>query len=278
VYNPWSIVKYLDEKVLDPKVFPKPYWVNTSSNDIVHKLIDNAAGPQQDELENLMNGGTIDVIIHEDINYGDVDRQLAVSDKGRNEVWNFLFFTGYLKRSGEVYQQGIGVGAHLAIPNLEIKYVYQEKISAWVETNIITLKRDPFYKAIVDGDTAGMEQQINSTLRQCISYMDYNEYFYHGFMVGMLCNAEGFRTKSNRQAGSGRSDVFFYDVKSGSNFACVMEFKVAKNIKSLPDACDAALKQIEEKNYPAEMEDDGFFNISRFGIAFYKKNCMVKKA
>jgi hypothetical protein len=275
VYNPWSIVNYIDNKTNDGYSFPIPYWVNTSGNEVVRKLIDNADSPLQNEIETLMNGGSIDVAVHEDVSYGDIDDQLTRKSSDRTEIWNFLFFTGYLKRVGPGYRKGIGTGARLMIPNLELKYVYQEKIFAWVNRNILGPSHDALSKAIIDEDTEVMQSEIHSALMQSMSYMDYNEEFYQGFVTGLLHNVDGYKIKSNRESGEGRLDIAFYSVRG--DFACVMELKVAKTVAGLAAACDAALRQIEEKHYTAEMEEYGFTEVRRFGLAFCKKNCMVKK-
>jgi hypothetical protein len=281
VYNPWSVVKYLKSKLEDRDALPQPYWANTSGNSIVRTLIDNSQGPQQEEIETLLAGGTIDIPIHEDIVYGDVSAQLArqeqdtEQEQNHDQVWNFLFFTGYLKRVGEPYPTGDGLSAKLKIPNREIRYIYRDKIQEWIRATIFRPRHNALYKAIMEGDAETITSEVSAALLQTISYMDYNEDFYHGFMLGLLQAIPNVRIRSNREAGTGRYDMALYSWK-GPRFACIMEFKLAASFKTMDAACDAGIKQIIDNDYTAELLDDGYPTVLRYGLAFYKKNCLAR--
>jgi hypothetical protein len=243
----------------------------------VRTLIDRCQGPQQEEIENLLAGGTIEVPIHEDIVYSEVGTQLSGNEGNHDQVWNFLFFTGYLKRVGEPYAVGDSLYAKLKIPNREIKYIYGEKIRDWIAATIFKPDHSALYKAIVAGDADTIGREVSEALLQVISYMDYNENFYHGFMLGLLQAIPNIRVRSNREVGTGRCDLVLYSWK-GARFACIMEFKMADSFKTMDSACDAALKQIREKQYTAQLEDEGYPTVLHYGLAFYKKNCLAKKA
>ena len=123
VYNPWSVISYVDDHVSDHERFAKPYWANTSSNSIIKELIENADDDMRRELDELIGGGTIEKQIHEDITYGDVH-------DSEDNLWNFLFFTGYMKKVSE-RQDGNKIYLTMRIPNMEVGYVYENQISNW---------------------------------------------------------------------------------------------------------------------------------------------------
>jgi hypothetical protein len=270
VYNPWSSIRIVANWIININRYPEPFWANTSSNDIIRKLIERADNAMKEELETLMSGASIAKIVHEDITYDEIDKSAL-------NLWNFLFFTGYLKKVGEedVNEDG-ECTLELSIPNIELKYIYRTKIREWFEERITAKSLDLFFHAILNGEAETFQSELSSLLLESISYMDSAENFYHGFMTGILSRLNSYRIQSNRESGDGRSDLVLYAVGGLDNKAVIFELKLAKTIRELPIACEEALRQIEENNYAAHWDDIGYTDIIKYGIAFYKKKCMVK--
>ena len=268
VYNSWSIINYVRDCVYNIDSLPRPYWANTSSNDIIRNLINKADDETKAEIETLMADGTISKKIHEDISYDEAYRNY-------DSLWSFLFFTGYLKKTGEKLV-GLEKIIDLSIPNLEIKYIYMNKIQEWFNDRMAERNHNIFFNAILNGDAEVFNRELSAILAESISYMDSAENFYHEFMVGILSGYKGYRVKSNRESGQGRSDLVMYAVNAMDGKAIIFEIKQAKNVNDLSIMCDEALKQIEENNYTAYWDGEGFTNILKYGISFYRKRCLVK--
>lgn len=268
VYNPWSMLNYLVAAVENSKSLPKPYWSNTSSNSIVRTLIERADDEVKEELEILIQGGTIEKPIHEDITYEDID-------KSQDNLWNFLFFTGYLTKVSEKLV-GNQIYAKLSIPNREIEYIYENTLQEWFRVHLEATDLSELYQAVLEGDCDKFAEEVTEQLLECISYNDYKEDYYHGFLCGLLKGCKGYRIASNRESGTGRHDIVMrYPSSRGQ--AMIMELKVAGAFDELEAGCDKALAQIEEQKYDTELRKDGYRNIIKYGICFYKKECMVKK-
>jgi len=271
VYNPWSSIKVVSNWVKNIDRFPEPHWVNTSGNDIVRALIDRTENEAKTELETLIGGGTISKAVHEDITYDEIY-------KSTDNLWNFMFFTGYLKRVGEWRSNGNGeLISDLSIPNMELKYIYTTKVREWFRERIAEKDLGTFFDAILGGDVETFQTELSKLLAESISFMDSAENFYHGFMAGILSRLKGYLVKSNRESGQGRSDLVMHGV-SIRDKAIIFELKTAKKFRELPSACDEALRQIEENNYAAYWDDEGYADIMKYGIAFFRKNCEVKKS
>jgi hypothetical protein len=216
-----------------------------------------------------MSGGSITKPVHEDITYDEIN-------KDPENLWNFLFFTGYLKKTGKEKVDGEGVCTlELTIPNIELKYIYRTKINEWFRERITAKNLDVFFNAILTGDVETFQRELSTLLADSISFMDSAENFYHGFMAGVLSRHGGYLVKSNRESGGGRSDLVMHAVNRIERKAILFEFKVSKTFRGMYAACEEALRQIEEKNYAAWWEEDGYTDITKYGIAFYKKECMV---
>ena len=267
VYNPWSAIAYLSD-ARSGKKYPRPHWSNTSSNYIVRQLIDIADFITKQEIEHLIAGGTITKPIKEDIVYAEITSTM-------DNLWNFLFFTGYLKKISEL-QKGVHIHYELAIPNKEVKYIFERHITEWLDEKIKITDLQTFYQSIIDGDVDTFEEQMTLFLMEVISFMDSHENFYHGFLGGILRSMNGYIVKSNRETGDGRSD-YFIKPTSIRKTAFIIEVKIADSIANLEAACYEALKQIDTKDYAGELALDGYTNVVKYGLAFFKKVCMVKK-
>jgi hypothetical protein len=247
--------------------FPKPYWSNTSSNSIVRSLVEKADEDAKADIETLIQGGTIEKTIHEDITYEDVD-------KSQDNLWNFLFFTGYLKKIKEVLVEETCY-LTMKIPNREVRYIFRNTIQDWFREHLEQTDLAVLYKAVLEADCETFAIQVSEQLMECISYNDYKEEYYHGFLCGLLKGCKGYRVISNRESGTGRYDIVM-KYPSARGQAVIMELKVAKTFDDLEAGCDEALRQIEERQYDMELKKDGYRNITKYGVCFYKKECMVK--
>ena len=266
VYNPWSLINYVKDITHRNTEFPKPYWSNTSSNSIVRELIENADDGTREELEELIAGGTIEKPVHEDITYADIQ-------KSQNNLWNFLFFTGYLKAAGKSFI-GRQIYLSMTIPNEEIIYIYENTIRDWFNSRIKTASFSGLYNAIINGDAKTFEDCLREQLRESISFMDDAENFYHGFLLGLIGGMQGYRKLSNRESGEGRYDILLkpYDERQP---AIILELKHAKKFTGMEGMCQKALQQIEDKHYDEVLLDEGYMVIKKYGICFCKKSCKV---
>ncbi len=268
VYNPWSVILYVKDVSTGNSSFPKSYWANTSSNSIVRKLIEKADDSVKGEIEHLIDGGVIEKPIHEDITYGEIYNTM-------DNMWNFMFFTGYFRKVSERMDANDVRWLTMRLPNREVRYIFREKIMTWFQEKIQEKDLTRLYTAFVNKDTDGVEEELNKVMFETISAMDESESYYHGLVAGLLSPMKGYRTKSNREGGKGRSGLFVKPV-SRRKEAFVVEFKVAKKVKDLEKMADEALRQIAEKQYAAELNDDGYDIIGNYGIAFCGKDCLVK--
>ena len=226
IYNPWSILNYLYMGKNDPDYLPRSYWSNTSSNSIVREMVAEADEEAKEDLETLMNGGTIEKPVHEDITYADIHQT-------QDNLWNFLFFTGYLKKVGERKDaSGENLYVTMKIPNIEVKTIYRDSISYWFDQRMKQTDRSPLLRALEAGDCQAIEDFINCQLADTISYYDYAENFYHGFMAGLLVNIGGYRVKSNRESGNGRPDIVMTELKFRGR-AMILELKISDTIRGM---------------------------------------------
>ena len=270
VYNPWSVVRYVKDVAINGEKYPSPYWSNTSSNSIVKTLIEKADDDTKEEIESLIEGKSIEKPIHEDITYDEVYKSM-------DNLWNFMFFTGYFKKVSESMSSTGQKFIKLEIPNKEVKYIFITKIKSWLDERIENENFDDMYNAMFEGDEKSFENEITDLLLDTISFHDSYENFYHGFLAGILAKLRSYnyKVKSNRENGMGRSDIIVQStVKKGK--AIIIEIKVAKDIKDLEKKCNEALEQIEKNKYDVELIQYGYKDILKYGITFFKKKCMVK--
>lgn len=269
VYNPWSLINYVKNADGNEQYLPSPYWSNTSSNSIVRRLVEQADVSVRQEIESLIEGKTIIKPVHEDITYEDVDNS-------QDNLWNFLFFTGYLKKISEKQEEEIRY-IEMGIPNSEVRYIYKTTVLRWFEEKIGKKDLSRLYGSILDGKAEIIEKILSENLMETISFYDYQESFYHGFLAGMLKNMDNYIVLSNRESGNGRPDILLkYPSVRGK--AVIFELKVSDTYKGLEKKCRDALQQIEERQYATELIEEGYSDIIKYGIAFYRKECKVIKA
>ncbi len=269
VYNPWSVINYVKNQVSGGKTFPRPYWSNTSSNSIIRELVETADFSTRREIENLIDGGVIEKPVHEEITYGDIY-------ESQDNLWNFLFFTGYLKKTEEC-QKDEELYLKMAIPNAEIASIYRNTVLTWFDKKIKKTDLSPLMQAIEQKNCSAAGEFISEQLRDTISFFDYAENYYHGFLTGLLKGAGPYELLSNRESGEGRPDIIMKP-DTIRKPAYILELKAAKDFRLMEQLCDEALAQAKQKNYDEQLKKEGYQEVVTYGICFYKKECMVKAA
>lgn len=264
VYNPWSVINYAKKLTLNKKKLPELAWANSSSNNIIRKLVESADEDTKQKLELLMNSGSIETILNETITYGDLDSK-------QENMWNFLFFTGYLrvKSIREVNERPMYT---LVIPNKEIWTCYEEIIMQYFEVYRKEVDRNAILNSLLSRDTDGFAAQISSLLNKSISFYDRTESFYHGLIAGLIARSPYYRMESNRETGDGRCDIALYQ-EDRFDKAIIIEIKICDKNENLEAGCRRALKQIDDKHYSAEAEQRGYKDIIKYGVAFKGKLC-----
>ena len=286
VYNPWSVIKFLYDLCSDINAFPHPYWINTSSNDIIKDLIVRADRETKGQIEVLLSGKTLDIQVHEEVTYEDM--------RGSSEnLWNFLYFTGYLTKESEYFKDKY-IFLKVRIPNTEVMTIYENTILNWMKEMIKKENYHDLYRAMEEGNAERVRDILNGQLFSTISFFDNAENlptgkattksskrqnssvcFYHGFLTCILSQSENYFVKSNRESGKGRSDIM---IKSPSlrGRSFVVEVKVSACIDDLEDDAEKALQQIYEKDYKEELRSEGYKKIDCYGISFFRKDCEVR--
>ena len=267
IYNPWSIISYVYSVVYDGKQFPEPYWANTSSNQIIKDMIWHADEEMKRELDILINGGTIEKQIHEDITYDDIH-------ESEDNLWNFLFFTGYMKKVSERSEDNGDIYLTMMIPNAEIASIYRSQIRGWFDKQVKNEDRSVLHKAVLDGDTDAIAGYVTKLLKKSISVFDSDESFYHGFFLSLLYGVPDYAPMSNREEGDGRPDIVLYP-DNPTDSAIIFEIKKRKNFNEMQDGLKEAYEQIEEKRYEEGILEDGYMGVKSYGICFCKKSCIV---
>jgi len=267
IYNPWSTINYIKNLTVNPNYPCKPYWSNTSSNEIVKRLIEESNDRTKNAIEELINGTPVRSQIYEDITYGTID-------VNSEYIWSFLLFTGYLK---VINYETIGDETYyeMVIPNTEVKSIYKNTIRAWFEKKINADGRTDILEAILKADAEKLEDLLCTWMVNTISCFDEQENYYHGFVTGLVSGFNGYMVVSNRESGNGRFDLVVKQ-RSKWNYAAILEFKIVDKYNQMTKACEDALKQIEEKDYEASLRDEQYENIAKLGICFCQKRCRVK--
>lgn len=268
IFCPWDVINYLRDFQYGVTRSPKSYWKNTSDNAIIRSFIDYAGDSITTKLETLMAGGYIVEHIEENLTYN----YLHSSEEN---FWSILYLTGYLTQVREVdLPENLPDDCcALVIPNAEIREIFESTVVKWFGDSAKTWNRAPLFDAVWSGDEEALTKEMIKLLRMTISYHDYREDFYHAFLAGIFAGA-GYVVESNKEHGEGRSDVIVKDIRNGR--IAIFEAKYAGKLDGLSDACDAALQQINDRLYAEDFRDD-YDDILCYGIAFFKKRCMVRK-
>jgi hypothetical protein len=171
---------------------------------------------------------------------------MVIIEENDENIWNFLFFTGYLKKISE-RQENKAIYVTLKIPNKEVEYIYENTILNWFDKKIKQKDMSALYNALFNGDEDEFSEIISNELMEMISYNDYKETFYHGILIGIFSKIEHYRVISNLESGLGRPDILIRP-RTLRKEAIILEIKIVKNIDDLETGCIDALNQIEEKN------------------------------
>ncbi|RGR57003.1 AAA family ATPase [Agathobacter rectalis] len=276
VYCPWDVINHADHLRDDSDAKPQTYWINSSGNSLVRRLINRADSSTKDEIERLIAGEAIEKVIRQDLTYDEIENSI-------DNIWSVLFTTGYLTKIGEVKLADSESYAYkLVIPNKEVREVFVLQIQEWFKA-VVANDNDTMKllsKAILDKDETILARQLNIVMGRMISILDtkapddMKENFYHGLLLGLLRGSNpDWLIKSNRESGDGFSDILIKP--ENPDLGIVIEVKYAKEFKGLDAACDAAMAQIKQKRYDETLRDEGRCDILAYGIAFCRKRCKV---
>lgn len=276
VYCPWDVINHVDHLRDDGDAKPQTYWINSSGNSLVRRLINRADSSTKDEIERLIAGEAIEKVIRQDLTYDEIENSI-------DNIWSVLFTTGYLTKIGEVKLADSESYAYkLVIPNKEVREVFVLQIQEWFKA-VVANDNDTMKllsKAILDKDETILARQLNIVMGRMISILDtkapddMKENFYHGLLLGLLRGSNpDWLIKSNRESGDGFSDILIKP--ENPDLGIVIEVKYAKEFKGLDAACDAAMAQIKQKRYDETLRDEGRCDILAYGIAFCRKRCKV---
>lgn len=276
VYCPWDVINHADHLRDDSDAKPQTYWINSSGNSLVRRLINRADSSTKDEIERLIAGEAIEKVIRQDLTYDEIENSI-------DNIWSVLFTTGYLTKIGEVKLPDSESYAYmLVIPNKEVREVFVLQIQEWFKA-VVANDNDTMSllsKAILDKDETILARQLNIVMGRMISILDtkapddMKENFYHGLLLGLLRGRNpDWLIKSNRESGDGFSDILIKP--ENPDLGIVIEVKYAKEFKGLDAACDAAMAQIKQKRYDETLRDEGRCDILAYGIAFCRKRCKV---
>ncbi len=269
IYCPWDVVSYCHALKMKPTITPKNYWINTSSNDIVRRFVSRANTTTRDEIEVLIDGGSVKKRIRQELTYRDLDSNI-------DNLWSILFTTGYLTQRGFDSNDL----TELVIPNREIRWIFVQQIREWFQEESVKdrKKLESFCRAFQENDTKAIEKGFNEYLWNTISIRDTSvrkemkENFYHGILLGLLAYMDGWLVKSNAESGEGYSDISI-EIRQ-REIGIVIELKYAEN-GTFDVSCQEALRQIHERKYETALIENGLHIIYRYGIACYKKRCKV---
>lgn len=271
IYCPWDVVNYVALLRSEPETEPRPFWINTSGNDIIRGILSKATQTTKLELERLVSGESIEKAINRELTYRDLYSSI-------DNLWSVLYATGYLtvseKPKGDIFR--------LVIPNQEIRQIYVKQIMEWIreETGRDASRLDSFCAALAVGDASAVEEAFTAYLARTISIRDTGarrgrkENFYHGVLLGLLSHREDWAVFSNVESGDGFSDIL---VESGDGkLGIVIEVKYPDG-GDLEKGCQEALAQIERMGYEEKLRQDDIEKVLKYGIACNRKKCKVMK-
>ena len=269
LYNPWSILECIDNQ---GKL--RPYWVNTSDNSLIKKLLIQGSALFKQDLELLMEGKSIIKNVNEEIVFKNLENQV-------DSIFGLFLFSGYLTLDAEPISGGRALQCSLRIPNQEILYLYEEIFENWLTETLPGNNLPLLLQNLIAGQIEPFSEMLQILIFNTMSYYDIPhdepEKIYHAFILGLLVSLEAtYEVKSNRESGFGRYDVCLIP-KDSSELGIIMEFKKVKEEENLQLAAEDALNQIEKKQYSQELLKRGIKNILTLGLAFQGKQVFIKE-
>jgi hypothetical protein len=272
IYNPWSVLNF----VADAQGRPRPHWLNTSSNDLIRKLLEDNATRLEPVFEILLAGGGIEQVLDENV-------VLDRLDTSPDALWSLLVFSGYLKAEERVRDPMEQPAHFLTIPNQEVRLVYTSTFRDWMQVHMQGhgANLDRLTRALLSGDAETLEEQLQAFVENVLSYHDAGapspEQLYHGFVLGLLAVLEpDYLVRSNRESGQGRPDVMIRPARPGRPGA-VLELKVARpGRRTLEAALEKGQAQMQAQGYAAELRAAGAQPIHGFAVAFDGKEVRVR--
>ncbi|MGE9882457.1 AAA family ATPase [Blautia obeum] len=271
IYCPWDVLNYVMKLLAEGETKPGNFWEHTSDNAVIGEFLERTDFDVTEKFEMLLNGGYIKECVNENLTYD----FLASSEEN---LWSLLYLTGYLTKTKE---EELKAGDYLEerqtalkIPNAEVMDIFRKSVVEWFNKKSAKSDRRELFWAMWNGEEKLLTELLSDLLFDTISYHDYAESYYHAFIAGLVSNA-GYIVESNYENGLGRADVVLKD--RSKRRAIVIEVKIADAEDMMERECIDALNQIEEKQYARKIERDGFRTVIRYGIAFYRKECMVRR-
>ena len=264
IYNPWSVVNYFYNNCQ-----ARPYWTNTSDNEILREIMASLTSDVAESLISLMQGKTIQTSLNMDVIYPQIT-------DGQDAIFSFLLIAGYLKPVGNAVETEFGTFMELALPNKEIWRVYNTEVLSWLQTSVESNITSGLEKALYLNDGDKLKECLRKYMVTCISHLDgATEGFYHGMMLGLVAGMSSrYYIRSNRESGDGRFDLVL-EPKLRTLPGIIMEFKAVKDEAILTDSAKAALQQINSKHYDADLKDKEIKDIVKYGIAFAGKKVEI---
>ena len=268
IYNPWSVLNFVDNQ---PKS-PHPYWLGSSENKLIKTLVIEHSSAMREELAQLVDHGYVEAPLDEHIALDDVA-------KSRDNIWNFLTFTGYLKSVAERWDDFRQQQVHrLCVPNLEVSTFYRKILSVWLAENIKDLSPlRPLLEALQAHNWADLERYLNRILLENISYHDtaVGESFYHALFIGILLHLPGYQLHSNRESGLGRYDCQLTP-RDTSKPGYILEFKQVDSGSNFSKTLTAAQQQIKNLGYAQDLRSAGVQSIHSIAIAVSGKQAKLR--
>lgn len=270
IYCPWDVLNYVNKAMIQGTVQPENFWENTSGNTIIRQFLERTEYDITEKFEILLDGGYIKEEISETLTYD-------VVYSSEKNLWSLLYMTGYLTKVEPKKllpeERAEFQKMFLQIPNAEVMDIFRKSVVEWFYDKSINSDRRELFEALWNGNASKLTELLSDLLFDTISFHDYAESFYHAFVTGLVASA-GYIVESNYENGLGRSDIVIKDRRNRR--AVVIEAKIASSEDKMETECQNAINQIEENQYARKIERSGFRKVVRYGIAFYKKECLVK--
>ncbi|MEM7182284.1 MAG: AAA family ATPase [Spirochaetota bacterium] len=271
IYNPWSILTFIhkhEEGLL-------PHWINTSSNLLIKELLSQADIEAKQDMEDLVAGKAIYKEIIPDTVFSDLTRS-------SDSLWSFFLFCGYLKVVRQNLTENGILFCELAIPNREVAFIYKRFLNSWFSDHLLSTEVKLLLQCLLNGEVHPFGEILSKFVANSMSYFDPSgedaEKVYHAFVLGLLLQlSDSYQVKSNRESGYGRYDIMLIP-KSNNDAGVIIEFKKVSYYRkeTLEIAANLALEQIQDKQYESELQSLGIGTIHKYGIAFDKKDVLVK--